>query len=79
MKILRLMKRYIVLYVMLQVATGVEVGLTATGLVIFGGVSLPVALAVTIPMGFPLLLLQAWFALAWIHNDRGEVVSAPAG
>ncbi len=49
----------------MQLITGIEVGLMAVALVTFWGVSLPVALAATISMGFPLMLLQGWFAAAW--------------
>ena len=45
-------------YAFLQVLTGVEVGVFAAALVLLLDWSLPFALSVAIPLGFPLLLAQ---------------------
>lgn len=46
-------------YLFAQVATGIEVALAAVALVVAYGWPLHSALAVTIPLGFPVMLMQA--------------------
>ena len=69
-KILKTVRNFTVLYIVLQVLTGVETAAAAVGLVVVGGWDLGAALAFALPLGFPLLVLQAALVLGWIHQRR---------
>jgi hypothetical protein len=57
-------------YAFLQVITGVEVGVAAAALVLMLGWSLPFALSVAIPLGFPAFLAQG-LVLFLLMRGRG--------
>ena len=80
---MRIFKTAMFTYVLVQVVTGVEVGLMTVALVVFWEVKLTIALAATISMGFPLMLIQGWFAAAWhagiIKEDDGEAQVSASG
>ena len=53
-------------YVVLQIVTGIEVGVLAAGIAIAKGMTVPAALAATvIPVGVPLLCIQGAVVVAW--------------
>jgi hypothetical protein len=55
-------------YVFVQIVTGVEVGFAAVVLVVAFGWELPMALAVTIPTGFPVMLMQGYLATRYFRD-----------
>ncbi|MGC6492821.1 MAG: hypothetical protein ACON5B_08265 [Myxococcota bacterium] len=61
-------------YLLAQILTGIEVGIVAACLVLLLDWSLMSALAVAVPAGFPLLLLQAggigWFFASLVPVDQ---------
>lgn len=74
---MKLFKTAMFTYVLVQLVTGIEVGLMTVALVVFWDVSLTIALPATISMGFPLMLLQGWFAAAWHAGVIEEAPEAP--
>jgi hypothetical protein len=56
-------------YVFLQVITGIEVGVVAAAMVLSLGWSLPFALSIAIPLGFPAFLAQG-LALFLLMRNR---------
>jgi hypothetical protein len=67
-QVLRNLRSFTVTYVVLQVLTGIETVGAAVALVVAGGWDLPAALALTIPMGMPLLIVQGSGVLFWRYG-----------
>ena len=70
---------YSVTYVVLQIVTGIEVGVATAGLVVAAGWSMPTALSFMTAVGFPLLIIQGAFAVAlhegWLLPRLQRVIS----
>lgn len=54
----KLMARVSAAYVLAQVLTGIEIGVLAAAMVVMAGWTLPAAMAVTFPLGLPLVSIQ---------------------
>jgi len=64
---------YGVIYVVLQIVTGVEVAFLAVGLYFAADMPLPAALSLAIPIGLPLLIAQGAAAVAYHEGLFGKL------
>ncbi|MEL6344298.1 MAG: hypothetical protein AAFV53_14360 [Myxococcota bacterium] len=74
----QLASRWLKSYVFAQVMTGVEVGVLAALLVVGVEVSLPAALAITFPLGLPLVALQTALSGWWLGRSTVGLQQRPA-
>jgi len=74
--ILRTIRNFTIAYVVLQVVTGIQTAAAAVSLVVIGGWSLGSALAFALPLGMPLLVVQAGLYLVWRQTRGGGLMGA---
>lgn len=65
-------------YVLVQVVTGIEVGITAATLHLVWHWSLAKALAAAIPCGFPVMLAQGYVASLYVRDPSSGFAPAEA-